>query len=84
MTRKVAWTMVSKNTLKRDTTVRNATAHPVSLCCVTSIIASRNIKPVSFASRLWLYGRDAVALIRPDLNTIDDRWSAEPEGGHLG
>jgi hypothetical protein len=71
---------VSTDTPKLDTTGRIAGKLGVPLHRITYIIASRGIEPAAFAGRLRLYDREAVAIIRHELNAIDARRCNGGEG----
>jgi hypothetical protein len=63
-----------------DTTGRIAGRLGVPLHRVSYIIRSRRIKPAALAGRLRLYDREAVAMIRHELNAIDARRSCGETG----
>ena len=63
----------SKQPPSLDTVGRIADKLGVPLHRITYIIASRGIEPSAFAGRLRLYDREAVAIIRHELNAIDAR-----------
>ncbi len=65
---------------KLHTTGRIAGKLGVPLHRITYIIASRDIEPAAFAGRLRLYDRDAVAIIRHELNAIDARRCDQGKG----
>jgi len=65
---------------KLDTTGRIAGKLGVPLHRITYIIASRDIRPSAFAGRLRLYDREALAIIRHELNAIDARRCHQSEG----
>ncbi len=56
-----------------DTTGRIAGKLGVPIHRVSYIIRSRGLKPAALAGRLRLYDREAVAMIRHELNAIDAR-----------
>ena len=56
-----------------DTPGRIASKLGVSTYRVQYVIATRSILPAAYAGRLRLFDREAVALIRHELNAIDAR-----------
>jgi len=66
-----------------DTTGRIAGKLGVPLHRVSYIIRSRRLKPAALAGRLRLYDREAVAMIRHELNAIDARRNCGVKGVDL-
>jgi len=58
---------------KLDTVGRIAEKLGVPLHRVSYLITSRGIQPAAYAGRLRLFDREAVAIIRHELNAMDAR-----------